>query len=1122
MKKEPWIGFYHPGCNSVFQQKADYVRWYEKQQPHLKYCASKKVGIFFSRSQWIKKDMRLVNLLLEELEKRKIFPVAVFAQAREYGGPGCPGLEPGLKLLKGVDFIINLQSSFLVQSAIGKESLPGILEDIGVPIMQAVHESSRTETEWKENPQGLSPSVQIYWVAQPEFNGLIEPILVSAKDESRKSEGGFGGPRKPVKERIDFLIERISGWLTLSRIPPQERRVTFLLHNAPCAGVEASVGGGAGLDTLESVVRIMKQMKERGYKIENCPKDGRELIDIIMHRKAVSEFRWTTIDEIVQKGGVREFISVEKYNQWLDELSPATREKMISGWGNPPGEGMVYQGKIVVTGIKFGNVNVLVEPKRGCYGARCDGKVCKILHDPGIAPTHQCLATYKWAEENSDVKISVGTHGYIEFLPGKSVGLSRECFPEIITGKKPHLYIYTVANPAEGILAKRRASATIIDHMTPVMKPSGLYDKLNEMEELLKQWTQAKSLNQESRAKVILKDIFFLAEKSNLIEKGKEVPVENLIEYLHGKLNLFRETQINDGMHILSKIPDRKGIANIIVSILRFEGTWPSIRRLILETIGYNYGTDHSELLDRTTGIAFELVKTGLNIKLDKESRVISSQKLKKKISELMEVKNKDKAKELIRLIMWAAEVIYPKLKMVKGEIPQLLRAFDKEYIRPGASGHITRGKIEVLPTGRNLYSMDTRAIPTKAAWEVGIKMAQGLLDKYRRDDGKYPENIGMVLWSIDAYLADGEQISKILYLIGARPVWMESGIVKGTEVIPLKELGRPRLDVTIRTSGIFRDTLPHIIELLDEAICKIANLDESDEDNFVKKHGAGYRIFCARPGGYGNGVSLMIAASAWENMKDLGEIYIERGGYAYGKGVYGKASHNEYAHRLSSVEVVFHKLPSDEFDILSCCSFFDFQGGMYSAVKSLSGKEPRIYWGDTKDPQRPKIRDLKDEIEKSVRTRLLNPAWIEGMKRHGYKGAGDISKRIGHVYGWDASAEVVADWIFDDIAKAFVLNDENRKFFEDNNPWAMEEISRRLLEAEKRGIWKADPDVLRELRNKYLEIEGWIEEKMGDVQGEFQGGNIDIITKNEIEDWAKKSNFDLEEFLKTGGKNAP
>ena len=799
---------------------------------------------------------------------------------------------------------------------------------------------------------------------------------------------------------------------------------------------------------------------------------------------------------------------------------------------------MVYKGEIVVTGINYGNVNVLVEPKRGCYGARCDGKVCKILHDPTVPPTHQCLATYKWVQENSDVIVSVGTHGYIEFLPGKGTVLSNVCFPEILVGDRPHLYVYTVRNNSEGILAKRRSYATLVDHMGPVMDSSGLYDELEEMEDMLRQHAHAQDLGEKERQGVLFARIMELACRANLINDKEDASLDAMIGRLHGKLALFRDTQIREGLHILGQPPEEERMAAMLVSIMRFDGDRPSIRRLILESMGYSY----EEVIERPGGLigkvcCADLIEMSASKAVELMEMALGSDKdLRESIFEVVEVKRPDRVDDLVELIEWARGSLASRLRMARREIPQLLRGMDKRYIEPGPSGLLTRGKTEILPTGRNFYGVDTRVVPTRAAWEVGVRMADSVLHKYLHQEGRYPENVGMVLWAIDTYRADGEQIAQILYLMGARPLWTESGRVKGTEPIPLKELKRPRVDVTIRTSGIFRDNLPHIIEFLDDTIVMIASLKEREQYNFIRKHvngylakelaeGAGadekerlereatYRVFSARPGAYGGGgVKLMIAASAWNSINDLGEQYLERGGYAYGNGVWGEISQKEYADRLSTVDATFHKLASDESDPLDCCCFYDFQGGMYAAVKTVSHHDPKVYWGDTSDPGRPETRDMKDEMERIARTKLLNPKWIEGMKRHGYKGASDMAKRVVHVYGWDASAEVVDDWIFDDITRTFVMNDENRDFFEENNPWALEEMSRRLLEAEARGMWNADPEVLNALKEHYIEIEGWMEEKMGDANGDFQGGSIDIFTRRDVEEWPEEKLSFMEE----------
>ena len=462
-------------------------------------------------------------------------------------------------------------------------------------------------------------------------------------------------------------------------------------------------------------------------------------------------------------------------------------------------------------------------------------------------------------------------------------------------------------------------------------------------------------------------------------------------------------------------------------------------------------------------------------------------------------------------------------------EITNLSRGFNSEYIESGA---LTRGKIDVLPTGRNFYAIDPMKIPTRAAWRIGIKLTDALLAGYLehgdegKDGGKYPENIGFVLFTSDIFRADGEEVSQILYTMGARPVWGENGTVRSVEVVPLSELKRPRIDCTVRVGGIVRDTSPNIMELIDEAAQKIAALDEPVEMNYVKKHTvekmerllgtgqydeataqrkASYRVFGMKPGAYGAGVNLAVFASAWKEDKDLADVFIDWSGYAYGKDVFGEENHVEFADLLKTVEVTYRSHESDEFDILDCCCFFGYQGGFTIAAETISGKEVQVYHGDTRDPDRPAIREMKDEIERVVRTRLLNPKWIEGKKRHGYKGAGDISKRVDHVYGWSATTKLVADWVFNEMAERFVIDEEMREWFKENNPWALEEMGRRLIEAAERELWKPDAELLEKLKEPYLVLEGLMEEKLGVVEGEYQGGEITVLAREDVEAWSAK-----------------
>jgi len=492
---------------------------------------------------------------------------------------------------------------------------------------------------------------------------------------------------------------------------------------------------------------------------------------------------------------------------------------------------------------------------------------------------------------------------------------------------------------------------------------------------------------------------------------------------------------------------------------------------------------------------------------------------IERQARELLGHRFRGDAKALSNLLAWDKKIreLAQRVEGCRAEMEHLLQGLAGGYIPSGPSGCPTRGKVEVLPTGKNFYALDPQRIPSKAAWRVGRVLATRLIERYEADTGQLPENTGMVLFCTDMMWTEGEQVAQILYLLGVEPVWAESGQVKGVRTISLKDLGRPRIDVTLRIGGIVRDAFPNVVELIDEAVKKVAFLEEPEEMNFVRKHTlsrmkdldspeqrskAATRIFGSRPGTYGSGVNLAVYASAWNEERDLSDVFVYFGGYAYGKGRYGEPAHEELIESLSSVDLTFKNQPTDEHDIFGCCCHFSYQGGLAAAAQTISGRKVKSYHGDTRNPRVPEVRDLGDEIKRVVRTKLLNPSWIQGMKQHGYRGASDMSKRIGRVYGWQATTRVVEGWVFDDIARSYVLDEGMRKWFKEHNPWALEEIGRRLLEAHRRQLWEADPEILQQLIKVQLELEGDLEERMGEVQGEFQGGAVDILTAEKVEDW--------------------
>jgi cobaltochelatase CobN len=1142
----PWEGLYHPRAGRYFRTVEDYLAWYKpKDRP--------SVGILFSRFYWVNDNLEVENTLIEALEKQDLNVIPVFSYSVKDENLGAKGSGDVVKevFLTGdgtlrVQALVKLQTFFLgkvrgdnLSEAGDTPSGVEILKALDVPVFQPITAYSKDIEEWEKDSQGLSSDIG-WSVALPEFEGVIEPVIIGAAKRSGDEETGVTvEQRAAIRERCGRLATRVKKWIELRQKPISQRKVAFILHNNPCASVEATVGCGAHLDTLESVARVMKAMQEKGYQLD-VPTSGKELIETIMDRKAISEFRWTAVDEIVKRGGALALVSLDEYLKWWMTFPERAKKRIVEAWGEPPGQemhgipaAMVYENKIVVTGVDYGNVVVCVQPKRGCAGPQCDGRVCKILHDPDVPPPHQYLATYRYLEQvfGADVIVHVGTHGNVEFLPGKGVGLSDACLPDISIHELPHLYIYNADNSPEGIIAKRRSYATLVDHMQTVMTQGGLYEELEELGRYLGEYEQAR-ITDKGRAHALEHLILDLMKKVNLDKEIKltdDLPFETVAKAAHDALSRIRNTQIQDGMHIFGELPEGDKRVDFINSILRYDvGEEVSLRKIICRLMGLDlkdllsdqgaidahYRKSHGELLEEVDLLGRELIKKILNNNSGELGRT-----LKEILGERMRDESHLEGLDLVRRQILELDSRIEDSK----EIEALLHGFEGGYIPAGPSGLITRGRADVLPTGRNFYSLDPHRVPTKAACQVGERLAQSLIDKYRHEEGRTPENVAIHWMCADIMWSDGEGMAQIMRLLGVKPCWLSNGRVRGFEIISLEELGRPRIDVTIRVSGITRDNFPNCIELVDEAVQAVAALDEPVEMNFVRKHAleqmafqgespankdawrkATLRVFASKPGTYMPGVNLAVYASAWKEEKDLADIFIYWNGYAYGKGVFGQESHEQLIHNLKTVDVTFNKVVTDEYDLFGCCCYFGTHGGITAAARNISGKEVKTYYGDTREPEHVEVKDLADEVRRVVRTKLLNPKWIEGMKRHGYKGAGDISKRVGRVYGWEATTQEVDDWIFDDIARTFILDEENRKFFEEHNPWALEEIARRLLEAEKRGLWAADPEVLNELKDAYLAIEGWIEERMEGVEGDFQGGSIDVLTPDDVENWGE------------------
>ncbi len=1102
-------GVYHPQAKHPFRNHEDYLAWYEG------YKAPKAdltpIGLICYYGQIAEENVADLNAMIEALECENLMPVCVFCDSINPQRETMEAIYPWYNIFKTLPKEPALILNLLAGRLLAQPEHSAVLQDLNVPVLHFIRNYMLTPEEWLEDPQGLSAMSLVHSLVQPEMFGVIEPTMIAATKAAYNAQTTFR-EFLPIPERIAFVAKRIKRWLTLQQKPNREKKITIVLHNNPCKGVESTIGMAVGLDTFESLAGVLKAMKAEGYNVGDAPENGKAILDLILEKKALSEFRWTTVDEIVRKGGHLHLMDEAEYMAYFNTLDKTVQAKMIEDWEPFPGQGMVIEqnGKscLVIVGLEFGNIKIMAQPKRGCYGAKCTGEVCRILHDPELAPPHHWLGTYHYIQKTSDAVIHFGTEGALEFLPGKRAALSSRCFSEISIGDLPNFYPYIMDVPGEGVIAKRRGRAVIIDHLTPVYRPAEISDDLRKLETLLEEFQRADSARELSRKEGLKTEMLPLMQKLKFLSQDQGLEhIEEKIDLASRQLVLIKRSLAPEGMHTFGKTPDDETLAQMLVTTLM-------------------------HLRDELPGID-ELAEYSPEIALDPYDKAVWM------ISELLFKPGSDAAKHVQAtwpdLARWCQNIA-DLLNQTDREIPQLLRALNGEFIEPGLSGSLTRGKTEALPTGRNFFTIDIRVLPTKAAWEVGKTMADKLLQKYFNEEGKFPEQIGMSLWSTDAFKSDGEMLSQIIYLMGAQPVWESTGRIKELQPIALDDLQteidgaltpRPRVDVTIETSGILRDMVPNFIQILDKAVVMLSRLEEPLERNFIKKNTeeqirelkqdvagdlsdseiqrlAMFRVFSSAPGTYGIGVGLALDASAWENDHDLAEAYINWGGYAYGQDNehFGKKAQTLFASQLKKVNISYMKQSSAEYDVLDCGCYASFQGGMATATRALSGKGPKMYWGDSNTPGQSDIRDFKDEIGRSVRAKLLNERWIENQKKHGFQGAQDMASKINNLFKWSATSHEVEKWVFDSVAETYIQNKVNLEWLREANPYALEEITRRLLEANARELWQAPEDLLQEIQEAALMIEGDMEDIMGEVKEEHQGGNIDILTAKDVDKW--------------------
>ncbi|GGK36967.1 cobaltochelatase subunit CobN [Nocardia camponoti] len=1065
------------------------------------------------------------------------------------------------------------------------------LAALDVPILQGLCLTSGRE-QWVANDDGLSPLDVATQVAVPEFDGRIITVPFSFKEFDADGLSTYVADPERAARVAGIAVRHAK----LRHIPNAEKRLAIMLSAYPTK--HARIGNAVGLDTPASAIRLLSELRSAGYDLGDSAEvpgldaeDGDALIHALIAAGG-QDPDWLSAEQL-EGNPIR--LGAATYTRWFESLPEELREAVIESWGPPPGELYVDRsadpaGEIVIAALRFGNVVLMVQPPRG-FGEN----PVAIYHDPDLPPSHHYLAAYRWLAATdgfaADAMVHLGKHGNLEWLPGKTLGMSSACGTDAALGDLPLIYPFLVNDPGEGTQAKRRAHATLVDHLIPPMARAESYGDISRLEQLLDEHANISALDP-SKLPAIRQQIWTLMRAAKmdhdlgLAERPEEDVFDDMLLHVDGWLCEIKDVQIRDGLHILGQAPEGDTELDLVLAMLRARQLWGGEQNVpgLREALGLSEAGDESrdrvdtvearardllaalqardwavdavdEVVDTyaatllsevatsgspaapdttadegsldahptTTGTAQAgsapvptvptvaetahltatvpgiaqadgaPVPTAPTVAETSETaaRTANPGDMAAAAAAVGAVPTTSAQLTAVKTVLrFAAAEVVPRLRQTNIEIERVLHALNGGFIPAGPSGSPLRGLINVLPTGRNFYSVDPKAVPSRLAWETGQAMAESLVARYLADHGEYPKSVGLSVWGTSAMRTSGDDIAEVFALLGVRPIWDEaSRRVTSLEVISLDELARPRIDVTVRISGFFRDAFPHVLALLDDAVRLVANLDEPAESNYVAAHAkadlqehgderrATTRIFGSKPGTYGAGLLQLIDSKSWRTDDDLAQVYTTWGGYAYGRDLDGIPAADDMRTAYKRIAVAAKNTDTREHDIADSDDYFQYHGGMVATVRALTGKNPDAYIGDSTRPDAVRTRSLSEETARVFRARVVNPRWLEAMRRHGYKGAFEMAATVDYLFGYDATTNVVADWMYEKLAESYVFDDENRKFMTQSNPWALHGIAERLLEAAQRELWEhPEQATLDRLREIYLETEGELE----------------------------------------------
>eukprot|EP00899_Mesostigma_viride_P029163 jgi/Mesvir1/9431/Mv14616-RA.5 len=1095
----PDSGIWHPLAPQMFEDPKEYLNWVTARKdasPELKDKNGPVIGLVLQRSHLVTGDEGHYSAVIMDLEARGAKVIPIFAGGLDYSGPAERFFMNPISGKSYVDAVVSLTGFALVGGPASQDHPKAIevLKKLDVPYMVSLPLVFQTTEEWMESTLGVHPVQVALQVALPELDGGLEPIVFSGRDAKT-------GKSHSLYDRVEAVTSRAYKWACLRRKAKKDKRLCITVFSFPPD--KGNVGTAAYLNVFKSIYAVMKELKADGYTID-LPASSEEMMEAVLHDKE-AQFNSPNLN-IAYRMPVPEYQKLTPYAKALEE-----------NWGPPPGKLNTDGQNMLVFGKEFGNIFIGVQPTFGY-----EGDPMRLLFSKSASPHHGFAAYYTYMEKiwKADAVLHFGTHGSLEFMPGKQVGMSEACYPDSLIASIPNIYYYAANNPSEATIAKRRSYASTISYLTPPAENAGLYKGLKEIRELISSY---QGLKDTGRAGAIVGTIISTAITCNLdkdipfppAETAGDLPAEErdtIVGKVYQKLMEIESRLLPCGLHVIGEPPSAaEAVATLvnIASIDRPEDNIMGLPGILARSVGRDIEdvyrkSDKGELasvqlLQDITMACRDAVSAFVDNTTDRNGKVVD---VSENIFSRMFGRGKPWVNALSKTQFKAADETQLQTTfdflgfclrqiVADNELGGLKQALEGRYVEPGPGGDPIRNP-KVLPTGKNIHALDPQAIPTAAALQSASIVVERLLARQRAEnDGKWPESIALVLWGTDNIKTYGESLAQVMLMVGARPMPDSLGRVNKVQLIPLEELGRPRIDVVVNCSGVFRDLFVNQMNLLDRAVKMAAEADEPPEMNFVRKHAieqakelncsvreAATRIFSNASGSYSSNVNLAIENSSWDNEQQLQEMYLARKSFAFdsdnpGRG--GIERRDVFESALKKVDMTFQNLDSSEISLTDVSHYFDSDPTKLVGSLRDDKKKPSSFIADTTTANA-QVRSLSETVRLDARTKLLNPKWYEGMLSSGYEGVREIEKRLTNTMGWSATSGTVDNWVYDEANQTFIEDEAMQKRLLETNPNSFRKLVQTFLEANGRGYWEASDDKIEKLRQLYQDVEDRIE----------------------------------------------